>query len=98
MKKKLILFSFIITLSLTAIVASSMTEAIIDLGYCYGCGDCWSEKGEPYFEHYDSFAWWGEFQTGEQWDLRFYAYPTGDHQLVILAGKSDCPAQCIYTW
>ena len=98
MKKKLFLFSFIITLSLTAIVASSMTEAIIDTGYCISCGACWTEEGEPYFVHNDGYPWWGEFQTGEQWDMRFYAYPIEDHQDAIWAGQAGCLADCIYIW
>ena len=98
MKKKLILFSFIITLSLTAIVASSMTEAIIDTGYCCKCGACWDDTGEPYFEHNDGFAWWGEFQTGEFSGLRFYAYPTEEHKPWIILGQAGCPFMCIYIW
>lgn len=98
MKKKALFFLLVIAGLVTAIkTAKSMTEAIIDAPTCMSCGACW-EVGEPYSTHDDGTTYWGKYQTGEFSGLRFYSYPSGEHQNVIEEGQNRCPADCIIIW
>ena len=96
MKKIFISLTLLISLSLVAIVATSMTEAIIDEYYCSGCGNCWNyQEHDAFSEYFDGTAWWGIYQTGEFGGLRYYCYPSSEHVVDISEMKELCPGDAI---
>jgi ferredoxin len=94
MKRKILILASFFTLMLIAITTYSMNLASIDVPTCSNCSACWS-IGEPFFEHPEGGAGWGIYESLTQWDMRFYAYPTVDHQRIITEGKNACPHGCI---
>jgi ferredoxin len=93
MKKKIILTSiFIVIASFLFISLSSMPYAFIIPDDCMQCGDCYNRVGEPFYQDNDGYPWWGPYQTGEQWNIRYYHEPTCDHQIAIMVAKERCPS------
>lgn len=95
MKRKIIIITLFASLMLVALSSYSMILASIDVPTCGHCGACWGSVGEPYFLHQDGGAGWGKYETTSQWDMRFYAYPTCEHQDIIPYGIEICPCACI---
>jgi len=92
MKKKIILTSiFIVLASFLFISLSSMPYAFIIPDDCIRCGVCYDSVGEPFSEDDDSYPWWGSYQTGEQWNIRYYHNPTAGHQYLIKLADTSCP-------
>lgn len=92
MKKKIILTSiFIAIASFLFISLSSMPYAFIIPDDCMQCGECYNCVGEPFYPDNDGYPWWGPYQTGEQWNIRYYHEPTYYHQQAIVTGNLCCP-------
>ncbi len=96
MKKIFISLTLLISLSLVAIVATSMNEAMIDEYYCSGCGECWNNQiNDAFSEYSDGSAWWGIYQTAEMWGLRYYTLPAFRHWKDIEDMAAICPDNAI---
>jgi len=100
MKKIFISLTLLISLSLVAIVATSMTEAWIDYDSsfgCIGCGHCWDEQTEDAFSQNDDdlLAWWGIYNTGDAFGMHYYVYPDPRHEEDIILMEKECPVQAI---
>jgi ferredoxin len=95
MKRKFKIIALFASLMMVTYSSYSMIMASIDVPTCYNCGSCWEIAKEPFFEHPEGGAGWGEYESLYQWDMRFYAYPTSEHQLQIEKGIFVCPSTCI---
>ncbi|MHC1780149.1 MAG: hypothetical protein AB9922_07930 [Bacteroidales bacterium] len=106
MKKKLIILTFSIAASLFAYATLfsnslntlSMPYAVLIPDDCISCGNCIEEVGVPFFDEGRNTPWWGIYQTGEQWGLKYYHNPTVSHQENIVEGQDICPfgELCVY--